>query len=87
MKAIFLSRWRMIKRLYPMRLLREAGTLIIAVTAAVLAHFGGAAALVERTAGEQPPSVERTVLQTGRAAVAGPAAHQECPEEARLQSA
>lgn len=35
MKAIFLTRWRMITRLHPMRLLREAGTLIIAVTAAV----------------------------------------------------
>ena len=60
--------------------------LMIAVTAAALAQFGGAG-LFERTAGEEPPAVERTVLHTGRAAASRPAAHQQCPEEARLQSA
>jgi polysaccharide export outer membrane protein len=75
MKAIFLSQWRMMTRLYPMRLLREASTLIIAVAVSLSACVppGGifpSEPALEGT--EQSPVTGQSAAQATRDYLIGP---------------
>ena len=59
---------------------------MVAVAAAALAHLGAIGAASEARA-EQPPAVQRTVLESGTAAVREALFDEDCPEAARLRSA
>ena len=61
--------------------------LITAFTVAALAQFGVLGDGSGSRAGEEPPSIQRTVLQNGRDAAPRTAATQDCEQETRLHSA